>query len=91
MLNLAIPKYPLAAIYILLEDMIDLENTLIEELLYLQVNEYAKAKYSSANKSNLRFFVKRIAPNLFKEAERLLLLQFPTTYFCEKPFILQIS
>ena len=82
----SIPKYLLAPMDILLEDMIDLENILIEELLYLQANEEAKAKYSCANKSNFWFFVKRIAPNLFKEAERLLLLPFPTTYFCEKTF-----
>ena len=78
----SIPKYLLTPMDISLEDMMDLDNVLVEELLYLQ----AKAKYSCANKTKFWFFVKRVAPNLFKEAERLLLLPFPTTYFCEKTF-----
>ena len=82
----SIPKYLLTPMDISLEDMMDLDNILVEELLYLQANEEAKAKYSCANKTKFWFFVKRVAPNHFKEAERLLLLPFPTTYFCEKTF-----
>ena len=58
----SIPKYLLTPMDISLEDMMDLENILVEELLYLQANEEAKAKYSCANKTKFWFFVKRVAP-----------------------------
>ncbi|KAI6656025.1 SCAN domain-containing protein 3-like [Oopsacas minuta] len=86
----SIPKYLLTPMDKSLEDMMDLGNILVEELLYLQGNEEAKAKYSCANKSKFWFLVKGIAPNLFKKAERLLLHPFPTIYFCEKRFLQQI-
>ena len=79
----SIPKYLLTPMDNSLEDMMDLDNILIEELLYSQANEEAKAKYSCAK---FWFFVKMVAHNLFKEAERLLLIPFPTSYFCEKTF-----
>ncbi|KAI6655672.1 SCAN domain-containing protein 3-like [Oopsacas minuta] len=82
----SIPKYLITPMDMSLEDMMDLDNILGDELLCLQGNEEAKAKYSCANKTKFWFLVKGIAPNIFKTAEILLLLAFPTTYFCEKTF-----
>ncbi|KAI6659720.1 Zinc finger BED domain-containing protein 5 [Oopsacas minuta] len=82
----SIPKYLLSPIDMSQEDMMDLDDILVDELLYLQANKEAKAKYSCANKTKFWFLVKGVAPNLFKKAERLLLLPLLTAYFCENTF-----
>ncbi|KAI6660189.1 Protein ZBED8-like [Oopsacas minuta] len=86
----SIPKYLLTPMDMSLEDMMNLEDILVGELLYLQANEEAKAKYSCANKTKFWFLVKGIAPNLFKTTESLLLLPFPQHIFVRKQFLQQI-
>ncbi|KAI6651929.1 hypothetical protein LOD99_4808 [Oopsacas minuta] len=61
----SIPKHLLTPMKSL-EDMMDLDDIIVDELLYLQANENAKAKYSCANKTKFWLLVKGVAPNLFK-------------------------